>query len=248
LVSPYEAAGFAAMAPESENRIFSLCNGVNIDFFSPAARPNPFPPDEVPIVMTGMMDYRPNVDGAKWFADQIMPQLNATLPNARFYVVGAKPPKLLQALAGPHVVITGAVADVRPYIEHAAAIVAPLRMARGVQNKVLEAMAMKKPIVATFEATRALSVTSGTELWVENEPVAFARAVAGAVAGNDRLLVAQNGRNYVERHHDWQQNLATIDELFDGVCSQFKPGDIADNLRQNSHPSSNNRSVLGAAS
>ena len=252
LVSPFEAASFAAMAPESESRIFSLSNGVNLGYFSPGAYDNPFPAGEVPIVMTGMMDYRPNVDGAKWFLDEVMPRLKGALPQCRFYAVGAKPPESLSAAAGPNLVVTGAVPDVRPYIQHAAAIVAPLRMARGVQNKVLEAMAMEKPVVATYEATRALAVTSGVELWVENDAAAFARAVAGAVNGADRVQIARNGRNYVERHHNWQQNLGLIDSLMNGLSENPTASDAgtydAGKPTASAQLPGSNRSVLGAVS
>jgi glycosyltransferase involved in cell wall biosynthesis len=103
--------------------------------------------------------------------------------------------------------------DVRPYLQHAAAIVAPLRIARGVQNKVLEAMAMAKPVVATPAATRALAVVSGIHLWVEDAPLKFAGAVVAAVEGSDRFQVARSARNYVERHHNWARNLAALDDL-----------------------------------
>jgi glycosyltransferase involved in cell wall biosynthesis len=91
--------------------------------------------------MTGAMDYWPNVDAATWFAANVLPQLRAAWPRVRFYVVGMRPAAAVRALAGPHVVVTGSVADVRPYLAHAAVAVAPLRIARGIQNKVLEAMA-----------------------------------------------------------------------------------------------------------
>jgi glycosyltransferase involved in cell wall biosynthesis len=109
--------------------------------------------------------------------------------------------------------VTGHVADIRPYIQHARVVVAPLQIARGIQNKVLEAMAMGKTVVATQAATRALAVTSGIELWIEDDPKRFATAVAGALNGADRLCIAQNGHRYVEAHHNWTRNLTAIDEI-----------------------------------
>jgi len=125
-----------------------------------------------------------------------------------------------------------------------------LRMARGVQNKVLEAMAMEKPIVATFEATRALAVTSGVELWVENEAGAFADAVIEAVQGANRVQVARNARNYVERHHNWQQNLGLIDDLLDRLCgpASADAAPYATDKAMASAPLPSNRTVVGAAS
>ena len=203
LVSPYEADSFAALAPGARARIRALSNGVDLDFFRPGGFPTPFPAGVTPIVMTGRMDYWPNVDGATWFAQTVMPLLKAKIANAHFYVVGAGAAKSLGALAGADVTVTGEVADMRPYIAHAAAAVAPLRIARGVQNKVLEAMAMAKPTVATTAASRALNVQSGEHLYIADEPQAFAEAVAMAALDAGRDRIAANGRDYVAQNHEW---------------------------------------------
>jgi glycosyltransferase involved in cell wall biosynthesis len=100
---------------------------------------------------------------------------------------------------------------VRPYLQFAHAVIAPLHIARGVQNKVLEAMAMAKPVVATREATRALGIQAGYHLWVENEPAGFARAVVEALQGPSREAIARNARKYVEDNHDWPSLLTDID-------------------------------------
>jgi sugar transferase (PEP-CTERM/EpsH1 system associated) len=214
LVSPYEAQTFERLAPESVGRIHSVANGVDLGHFSGGHDfPNPFPKGEIPVVMTGAMDYRPNVDGALWFARSAMPLVLSRLPQARFYIVGSKPAPSLANLALPHVVVTGRVADVRPYIAHAAASIAPLRIARGVQNKVLEAMALEKPVVATGAASRALDAVPGKDFWLADEAEAFADAVVAAAIGPERGRVAANGRHYVERHHDWARNLADLDAL-----------------------------------
>ena len=213
-VSPHEAADFVDLAPETRERIFSVPNGVNLDYFAPAGRyPNPFGGDEIPIVMTGTMDYRPNEEGAAWFAQSMLPRVREMLPNARFYVVGANPTTALKSLAGPSVTVTGRVDDVRPYLSHAAVVAAPLRIARGVQNKVLEGMAMRRPVVATTHAARALAVEAGRELLIADEPDAFAEAVVDAATGSDRDRIAECGLRYVEEHHNWNRNLADLDRL-----------------------------------
>jgi len=216
LVSDHEANTFAQLAPFARQRLWSVPNGVDRDFFAPEqSYRNPFGPDELPIVMTGMMGYRPNSEGAVWFATSVFPLIRARKPNAKFYVVGASPTGNVKALAGPSVVVTGKVDDVRPYLAHAAAVVAPLQLARGVQNKVLEAMAMAKSVIATSPAVQALEVSSGKELFVADEPVDFAQTVLAAIEA--RSQIGAKGRRYVQRHHDWTTNLGALDRLLDAV-------------------------------
>ena len=213
LATRHEAESFASMVPDCAPHIFALTNGVDREYFAPGDFRNPFLPDEEPIVMTGRMDYRPNAEGAKWFLDDVMPLVLKALPRARFYAVGADPPSSLRALSGARFSVTGRVNDVRPYLHHASAVVAPLRIARGVQNKVLEAMAMAKPVVTTSDASRGLSVRSGTHLWVRDDAAAFADAVIAAVRGSERPEIGRNARDYVEHHHDWPRNLSLLDGL-----------------------------------
>jgi polysaccharide biosynthesis protein PslH len=214
-VSPYEAGTFADMAPETRARVHSVANGVDLARYSPMdSHPSPFPTGELPVVMVGTMNYRPNAEGAVWFAEQVLPIVRTVLPTARFYAVGAKPTARLRARRDG-VVVTGKVDDVRPYLAHAAAVVAPLKLARGVQNKVLEGMAMQKPVVATGPASRGLEVTAGVDLFVKDEPHLFAEAVIAAVTGPDRARIAANGRRRVEQDYDWERNLAEIDRLLE---------------------------------
>jgi len=213
LVSPFEAETFRRLAPESAARIDSLSNGVDLAFFSPGPFASPFPQDELPIVMTGHMDYRPNYDGALWLAKSVAPLLFAEFPNAHFYFVGANPPAAMRGVSGPRITVTGRVEDVRPYIQGAEVIVAPLLIARGVQNKVLEAMAMKKCVVATREATRALAIESGRQLWIANDARSFADAIAVAIRSPDRQKVMDGAREYVERHHDWATIMSGLDTV-----------------------------------
>ncbi len=228
LVSPFEAQTFARLAPESSGHIHNVPNGVDHTHFSPQhSFPSPFPAGQIPVVMTGAMDYRPNIDGAVWFAQDVLPLVLQTVPNAHFYIVGSNPPRSLSALANKHITITGRVPDIRPYIAHASVAVAPLRIARGVQNKVLEAMAMEKPVVATLAASRALDVTPGSDLLVEDSREAFAAAVVEAARGSARDKLARNGRIFVERHHDWARNLAYLDALLERAAAA-QQADVAD--------------------
>ena len=228
LVSDFEANTFKAIAPASAAKITGLTNGVDLEQFSRGNFENPFSKDEIPIVMTGRMDYRPNYEGALWFAREVFPQVLKFIPNARVHFVGAGPPAELRQAARSGVVVTGAVPDVRPYIQFAQAIIAPLHIARGVQNKVLEAMAMAKPVVATHDATRSLGVKAGHHLWVENEPRRFANAVVEALQGPDRDKLARNARDYVEVHHSWaglmknfERHLELLQPARTGVCDNM---------------------------
>ncbi len=215
LVSPFEAATFAGMAPESAGRIVSIGNGVDLNYFQPdRAFASPFPSGKRPIVMTGLMDYRPNIEGAQWFATQVLPNLLRTIPSLQFFVVGANPPPGLLADM-PGVTVVGRVPDMRPYLAHAEVVVAPLQIARGVQNKVLEAMAMRRPVVATTAATRALAVTPQRHVLIEDEPDAFADAVLRTFDPITAAGLAFLGRRYVERHHDWSRSLADFDRLLE---------------------------------
>src|SRR5438270_733322 len=124
-------------------------------------RDRPFPPGGPVYVFTGAMDYPPNVDAVRWFADNVLP----LLPGARFVIVGASPAASVRALADrPGITVTGRVPDVRPYLLHADAAVAPMRIARGIQNKVLEAMASARPVVATSDALEGIAAVPGTEV------------------------------------------------------------------------------------
>lgn len=231
LVSEFEAETFRKMAPESANKIDSITNGVDLTYFAPGNFASPFSGEEHPIVMTGHMGYRPNYEGALWFLKDIFPLVQRAIPTARAYFVGASPPLELRAAAGAHIAVTGRVADVRPYLNFASAVIAPLRIARGVQNKVLEAMAMAKPVVATQEATRGLTgVKSGVHLWVANEPRPFSEAVISALKGDERETVAQAAQDHVLKNHDWASLLRRLDEDLEKVNPRHQPHPREPNL------------------
>jgi sugar transferase (PEP-CTERM/EpsH1 system associated) len=217
-VSAPEADLFRQLAPESDERIGFFSNGVDTDYFSPdAAGASPFKPDERAIVFTGAMDYWPNVDAVQWFAADVMPLLRARFPDLTFYIVGARPtPAVLELSKQPNIVVTGTVPDVRPYIAHARAAVAPLRIARGIQNKVLEAMAMATPVVVSPQALEGIEAEPGKELVLAEDAVGFSDAVALLLArdGNDMGLAA---RARVEHKYSWPSNLACIGERLECI-------------------------------
>lgn len=214
-VSQAEADLFKQLAPESVARISFFNNGVDTEYFSPAHEyPNPYPADEAAIVFTGAMDYWPNIDAVQWFAQEILPPVLARNPDARFYIVGSRPTPQVQALAslaGVHV--TGAVPDIRPYLAHSRIAVAPLRIARGIQNKVLEAMAMAKPVVASTQALEGIAANIGEEALLARDSKEFVATVLSLLQ-HPRNDIGQAARMRVVADYTWEHNLERVDELF----------------------------------
>lgn len=211
-VSAPEAALFSRLAPESAARIGYFNNGVDTAYFTPDnSYPSPFAAGEHGIVFTGAMDYWPNIDAVQWFATQVLPRVKQAHPQACFYIVGARPAAEVQALAQPGaIVVTGTVPDVRPYLAHCAVSVAPMRVARGVQNKVLEAMAMAKPCVVSPQALEGIEAVPGSELLVADDAAAFADAVIARLRSDDPGM-GRAARERVTQRYSWQANLANLE-------------------------------------
>ncbi len=216
LVSDEEAQLLRQRVPVARAKIAAFENGVDADYFSPARDyANPFAEATQSIVFTGAMDYWPNVDAVCWFAQTMLPQLRQTHPRAQFCIVGSRPTAAVRELARlPGVVVTDSVPDVRPYLAHAACAVAPLRIARGVQNKVLEAMAMARTVVATPEAAEGIHAEAGLHFERAADAPAFVAAVARHLdSPNPAMGVA--ARAGILAHYDWTRNLAALDPVFD---------------------------------
>ena len=222
LVSQQETALFERLAPEASGHVHAIPNGVDADYFSPSrAYDDPYPPGAAPVVFVGAMDYWPNIDAAIWFATEILPGLAAGGPPVRFYIVGANPSPAVQRLGRlPGVTVTGRVADVRPYVAHAAVAVAPMRIARGIQNKVLEAMAMAKVVVTTSPGLEGVDAEPGIQVRVADEPRAFAAAVRQAIAGAENATIGARARELVLSRHGWAGSLRRIEEVLDGCPVQ----------------------------
>lgn len=214
-VSDAETAMFKSIAGSYAHTVDTLHNGVDLDYFSPGATFDPVALEGSPtLVFTGAMDYRPNVDAVCWFAAQILPRVRERHPEARFYIVGGKPTPEVQALGKQDgVVVTGRVPDVRPFVAAADVAVAPVRIARGVQNKVLEAMAMGRPVVATHAAWSGIDAEPGRDLIVRDSDEAFAAGIEEILA--DETLASrlgENARRQIEARYGWPAQLARLDE------------------------------------
>ena len=214
LVSAQEAQTFATLAPEVASRIDWVENGVDVARFDPECDwPDPYAAESPAIVFTGTMDYRPNVEAVSFFATEVMPRLASLSPAPHFHIVGANPSPAVRALAElPRVHVTGSVPDMRPYLAHAAVAVAPLRIARGIQNKVLEAMAMARPVVASPEAHEGVRAVAGRDLLVADGAEAMAAAVTQVLAGGMPGL-GTAARAAVLAGYDWKATLARLDDI-----------------------------------
>ncbi|HXG02815.1 MAG TPA: TIGR03087 family PEP-CTERM/XrtA system glycosyltransferase [Candidatus Binatia bacterium] len=234
-----EAQLLTALAPGSAVAV--VPNGVDLEYFRPADRNGPPPPV---MIFTGAMDYLPNADAAVYFAERIFPRVREAVPAARFLVVGKNPARAVRRLAGrPGITVTGSVPDVRPFLHEAAVAVAPLRIARGVQNKVLEAMAAGLPVVTTSVAHRGLDAIPGRHLLVEDDPTRFAETVIRLLATPAlRAALGEAARRFVERHHSWTATATAVEGIVEAAAGRAAapavcaPGVGADALAQEPDP------------
>lgn len=202
----------------------ALANGIDSGFFDPGADIPLLPKEERgegPVLLfTGQMDYRPNVDAVRWFASEVLP----LIPGARFVIAGRNPAPDVRALAGPRVAVTGAVTDMRSWLAAADVVVAPLRIARGIQNKVLEAMAMARPVVASPAAFEGIEAQPGRHLLVEESAGGMAGAIQGLLRDSDRAeRLGAAARDLVTRTYRWDARLAPLDDLFSFPSPRRKP-------------------------
>jgi sugar transferase (PEP-CTERM/EpsH1 system associated) len=223
LVTEQEARRFMGLAPESAAKIDWLENGVDACFAPGHDFPDPYAglagagPD---VVFTGNMDYWPNADAVTWFVQAVMPGLRQHRPGLRLHIVGANPGTEIKALAQcPGVHVTGRVPDVRPYLQHAALVVAPLRIARGIQNKVLEAMAMGKPVVASPAAFEGIRAEPGRDLLVADGAEATQRCILEVLEGRHAGIGAA-ARALIEAGYSWQSGLARLDRILAAVSHE----------------------------
>ncbi|MFL5701590.1 MAG: glycosyltransferase [Ktedonobacteraceae bacterium] len=184
-----------------EAGIAVLPNGVDLEYFRPVHQER----RRFNLVFSGKMSYHANVATALYLHRQIMPLIWQRQPDAVLTIVGSKPPSIIQRLASdPRVEVTGYVSDIRPYIARAEVMLSPMVYSVGIQNKVLEAMALGTPVVVAAQAASALATRPGHELLVAESPGDFAEAALRLMEEAElRAMLSENGRSYVERHHDW---------------------------------------------
>lgn len=206
----------------SDCSISVIPNGVDLEYFRPGVKKASG--DRV-IVFTGAMDYFPNVDAVRYFCAEVLPRIREAFPGVLFYIVGRNPVSSVKELGVPgRVIVTGTVPDVRPYLAKAAVAVAPFRIARGIQNKILEAMAMGVPVVGTATAFQAFEEKEGVGLRFADDPEAFAQEVILLL--RDPALRARLGlqaRSFVERLYRWQDHGERLGSLLqEGIGTMSK--------------------------
>lgn len=189
-------------------------NGVDTSYFN---RPVQGPENSKVIAFLGRMDYYPNIDGVLYFIRDIFPLIQKAIPDVQLRVIGSNPSRQIRDLARvAGVTITGHVADVRPYLADAAVAVAPLRLARGTQNKILESMAMGIPVVCTPEAAKGIQAVPDEHLYVGGDPQTFARHTLALLQDVElRCALARRARVQVEGEHNWPASMQVLDLVLD---------------------------------
>ena len=201
--------------PEIDNVVWGP-HGVDVERF----RPRPDAEEDDLVVMSGVMRYAPNVEAALWFAKEVWPLVRAQRPAARFFLVGRDPAAAVQALDGKDgVTVTGTVEEPADWLARAAVCVAPIRAAAGLQNKLLEALAMAKALVATPEANEGIRAPEGEALLLAREPAAFARHVLDLLGDPTRRReLGLAGRAHVEAKWTWEGPFLELEAAFLAAC------------------------------
>ncbi len=217
VTSPKDQDAFRALAPAAvrDGRVTVLPNGVALDYFT--TEPS-FSRDRATLVISGKMSYHANVTMVMQFVKKVFPLVKSARPDVNLVIVGKDPAPEVRALAGdPAVTVTGEVPDVRPYLRKATVAVAPIAYGVGIQNKVLEAMAVGTPVVCTPQAVSALQTVNGQDLLVAEDEAGQAQAIVGLLSDPARAArIGANGRAYIEEHHDWSRITERLEAIYHG--------------------------------
>jgi glycosyltransferase involved in cell wall biosynthesis len=184
-----------------------VTNGVDLDYYAPSDAP----PEPDTILFYGRLSYVANAEAIGWFLRDVFPRVVAERPSVRLQIVGPSPPREVRHAASDRVVVAGRVDDVRPHIGRARIVVCPVRFAVGTQNKILEPMAMRVPVVATSEAIAAMACKPDRDLLTGDDAETFAHQVVRLLDDDTlRSLIADRALGYVQEHHDWR---GIVDDL-----------------------------------
>ena len=207
-VSEIDARWARRVVPGLRTRVVE--NGVDADFFRPLGTPEDWPS----VVFEGNQGFPPNVDAARHFATRVLPQVRRAVPDCRFFVVGRDPDPAVQRLASDHVVVTGRVDDVRPWLDRASMFVCPMRLGAGIKNKILQAWAMAKPVLATPTAVGGLAAVPDENILVAGSGAPFARAVVRLLQDPmARAELGKKGRDTVLTRYAWEQQAQALEAI-----------------------------------
>jgi sugar transferase (PEP-CTERM/EpsH1 system associated) len=194
-----------------------ISNGVDTEYFRPSDELVETPS----IVFSGKMSYYANESAATFLCNEVMPRVKASEPGATLAIAGSSPSKRVRRYAtGRGIEVTGHVADMRVCLRNARVAACPVSVGAGVQNKVLEAMAMGKPVVATSKACQALSVVDGEHVLIADQQEAFAEALVRIICDDDLAgRLGRSGREYVDKHHNWNEKARQLEETYSEAIS-----------------------------
>jgi len=221
LVTPEEASLFQSVHGADCGNVEVLSNGVDTEVFDPALYPDPPFSHRGPVfVFTGAMDYPPNVDAVVWFSGAVFPALRTRFPDAAFLIVGVRPSPEVQALASASdgIEVTGRVESTAAYLAHASVVVAPLQIARGLQNKVLEGMAMARPVVASRSAMTGIVAEAGRHLLCAETPAEWVEACTRLASdASSALAMGREARQLILESYNWEAQFARLERMLRGA-------------------------------
>lgn len=232
LTTPREVELLASSVADA--RLSALVNGVDASYFDPGSPVPVIPEAEAGLLarchgdvltFTGAMDYRANVDACVWFAREVLPTIRQQRPHVVFAIVGRNPAPAVRALGRERgIVVTGEVADIRPYLAATTLAIAPLRVARGVQNKVLEAMAFERPVIVSEPVAACLTAVAGRDIEIARSPADWVTTIARLLdCQSERQVLARRAREFVLRHHVWAHQMSDFVDLVEGLSLASPP-------------------------
>lgn len=212
VVSPHDRDFIAGLCPDARIEVITM--GVDTAYFKPAEKR-----EENLIAFMGTMSYFPNVDAMHWFATDILPIIRRTIPRVKLNIVGSDPAEVIEELAGDQgISVTGFVDDVRPYVAGASVFVCPIRAATGLNNKIIEAMAMGLPVVATPEACEGIEVDDGVSVLYANDPMTFSERIIEVLQNPDfGKSIGSAGRKHVMEWFTWAKVGQKLEEVYEDI-------------------------------
>jgi len=215
--SDIDAAVFQHHCAEGVVKV--IPNGVDVTHYSPDFT------SEAPahLIYIGSMDWYPNEDAVSFFVEEVLPQIQNSVPDAKFSIVGGNPSARVQKLRDREgVVVTGRVSEIKPYFAEATVFVVPLRIGSGTRLKILEAMAMGKAVVSTTVGAEGLALRDGKEIFIADEPKTFADAVIRLITDSSlRQEIGENGRARVEQDYDWRNIGKKLLDVYESVIKKL---------------------------